>query len=387
MNDARYDALEACLLAIEEGANLDQVLNEYPEIKDDLQPLLEMAIQSKKLQVGEIPADIMNRSRTQVLSQAARLPSTPEKPIGILMSLPRLATAILLVLILILTGSSLISASAQSLPGDQLYPVKRAVENVRLGITFNPTSHQHIEASFQERRLSEVQQLIKLRRSEMVSFDAQVLKQGDDRWLVGDIIVVLTPETTIIGEIIPGMVVEIEGITQPEGWVLASEIHLWYFKITGVVESISPTLWLISGEKIHINADTILDPHIQVGETVVVQIRSTDDGEFYARSIMIESLIPTTTPPPILTPIEELDSMDDQTEAEETETIELNEELEDDDDLYEEPDETEEPDELDDPDETEEPDEFDEPDETDEPDEPDETEDPEETDKSDDPDD
>lgn len=390
MSDALYEALEACLLAIEKGASLNQALSKYPEIRDELQPLLEMAIQSKQLQVDDIPTDVMIRSRTQALNHAAKLRSAHRKPIGILKSLPRFATAVLLVLILILTSSSIMSASAKSLPGDQLYPVKRAVENVRLGITLDSTTHQDIEASFQERRLSEVQQLINLQRSERVSFDAQVILQGDDRWVIGDVVVLLTPETIIIGEITPGMVVEVEGITRPNGWVQASEIHLRNFKITGVVESISPNLWHISGEEIQINSDTYIDPNIQVGQIVVVQIHSTDDGVFYARNILLESLLPTMTPHPILRPTEELESLDDQTEDEGTETIETGDESEDGDDLFDEtdepvePDESEEPDdpdeteEPDEPDETDEPDEIDEPNETDEPDDPEETDEPDE---------
>ena len=56
------------------------------------------------------------------------------------------------------------------------------------------------------------------------------------------------------------MVVEVEGFTQPEGWVVAEEIHLRNFKITGVVELITPDLWVISGEEIHINSDSQIDP-------------------------------------------------------------------------------------------------------------------------------
>ena len=382
MSEPLYDALEFLFSSHRNRCEPDQVLNEYPEIRDDLQPLLDTAILARRANTGDVPEDVMNRSRTQALTHAAALRADKDKPIGAFGRLPRLATALLLVLVLIMTSSSLIVASAKSLPGDQLYPVKRVVENVRLGITVDISAHQEIEANFQERRLSEVQQLISLQRQEGVSFDAQVRQKGDSRWLVGDIIVVLTPETTIIGEIFPGMVVEVEGFTQPEGWVVAEEIHLRNFKITGVVELITPDLWVISGEEIHINSDSQIDPGIQVGHRVVVQIRSTDDGIFYAHSVMIENLMPTITPKPILTPMEVYEN---------DELGEIGDELEedDDDDFYDSDDldETEEPDEVDDPEEpddheeSEETDEFDD-DETDEPDEPD---DPDETDEPDDP--
>ena len=382
MSEPLYDTLETCLLAIETGASLDQVLNEYPESRDELQQLLEATILARQPNIGNIPNDVMNRSRTQALTQAAKLRSNQNKSIGIFGRLPRLATALLLVLVLIMTSSSLIVASAKSLPGDQLYPVKRAVENVRLGITVDVEAHQEIEANFKERRLSEVQQLINLQRQEGVSFDAQVRQKGDSRWLVGDIIVVLTPETTIIGEIFPGMVVEVEGFTQPEGWVEAVEIYLRNFKITGVVESITPDIWVISGEEIQIDSDSQIDSNIQVGQWVVVQIRSTDDGIFYARSILTDNLLPTTTPKtkPILTPTEDFEN---------DELDEIGEDLEDEDDDMndlDELDETEESDDVDDPDETDEPEDHDEFEDTDEfdDDEPDEPDDPDETDEFDD---
>lgn len=388
MSDTLYDALETCLLAIETGASLDQVLKEYPDLREELQPLLEAAILARRGNIGSIPNDVMNRSRTQALTHAAALRSNNNKTAGVFGVLPRLAVALLVVVIVFLTGSSLIVASAKSLPGDQLYPVKRAVENVRLGITVDVTAHQEIEANFQERRLSEVQQLISLQRKEAISFDAKVLQIGDSRWLIGNIIVILTPKTLIIGEITPGMIVEVEGITQPEGWVLAEEIHLRDFKVTGEVEAITPHVWIISGEEIQINEDSQIGPDIQVGQWVVAQIRSTDDGEFYARSIMIEKLLPTITPKPSLTPVDDIE--DDESDDIDEGVIEQ-------DDTTPEPDETDEPDELDetdesddpDDDETDEPDEGDESDEQDDPDDSDDTDeadDSEETDESDDPD-
>ena len=46
------------------------------------------------------------------------------------------------------------------------------------------------------------------------------------------------------------MTIEVEGATQPEGWVLASEIHLQNFSFIGTVESISEIAWQIVGREV-----------------------------------------------------------------------------------------------------------------------------------------
>jgi uncharacterized protein DUF5667 len=74
---------------------------------------------------------------------------------------PALATAVALVLVF--AGAT--SAAASSLPGDALYGVKRAGEDVRLALTFDAEARAHLLSEFTDRRLEELAEIAKRRPS------------------------------------------------------------------------------------------------------------------------------------------------------------------------------------------------------------------------------
>jgi hypothetical protein len=74
---------------------------------------------------------------------------------------PALATAAALVLVL--AGAT--SAAASSLPGDALYSVKRASEDVRLALTFDVEARTQLLSEFTDRRLEELAEIAKRRPS------------------------------------------------------------------------------------------------------------------------------------------------------------------------------------------------------------------------------
>ena len=84
----------------------------------------------------------------------------------------RYAAAALLVVILAMTGVT--GASASSVPGDELYPVKRAVEDVRLALA-PAGSEPGLHADFAERRLDEFQTLLDRRE-----FYPRALEEASD---------------------------------------------------------------------------------------------------------------------------------------------------------------------------------------------------------------
>ena len=74
---------------------------------------------------------------------------------------PALATAAALVLVV--AGAT--SAAASSLPGDALYGVKRAAEDVRLALTFDVETRTHLLAELTDERLEELAEIAKRRPS------------------------------------------------------------------------------------------------------------------------------------------------------------------------------------------------------------------------------
>ena len=294
MSERQYETLESCLEAIASGVDCEQIIAQHPE----LQPALKAALQAQAIHNKTIPFDLQQRSRSRVLAHAASLRTSQPTSGNIFARLPRLGVAILLALIAFLTWSSLMIASARSLPGDQLYPVKRAIEDLRINLSSSPDSQQHTEEQYRQRRIEEVQRLIDQQRVEMVSFDGIVNEQGVRHWDIGGIMVIVAPETNILGQIDLGTLVEVEGITQAEGWVRASEIHLREFEISGIVESISTHEWVISGKQIPIIPETHIDSNIQIGSQVQVVVHTDDDGNQYAVKIIFVSAPVTATPSP-----------------------------------------------------------------------------------------
>ena len=72
---------------------------------------------------------------------------------------PALAAAAILVLV----GAGATSAAASSLPGDPLYGVKRASEDVQLALTFDDVARIQLLSQFTDRRLDELTQIAKQR--------------------------------------------------------------------------------------------------------------------------------------------------------------------------------------------------------------------------------
>jgi hypothetical protein len=77
------------------------------------------------------------------------------------------------VVMLIVSGLIAVPASANSLPGDALYPVKRQVENLQLSITSAPDTRAEMYLNQAQTRLDEWQQL-----SNQDEYDGQVLDDG-----------------------------------------------------------------------------------------------------------------------------------------------------------------------------------------------------------------
>jgi hypothetical protein len=300
MNEILYNALEDALTELESGVELEDLLEANPELESDLGLLLETAQKTRREASREIAPEVYNRSRTRVLSRGIQLQQKTRTGLGFLRRTHRLAIALITAAVILLSGGGIAAGSAQALPGDQLYPVKRAAENLRLSLAVTLKDHQTVEDRYQARRIDEVEQLLALGRSAFVEFHGRVNSRDGERWDIGGIKVRQNTQTILIGQIFQGLAVEVEGITIPEGWVLASEIHLQTFGFVGYVEAISPDVWQIAGRTVQISDQTQSDPRIQVGDWVVVSVLSDDFGNLFALIIDTSTLPTPTSGPPAL---------------------------------------------------------------------------------------
>jgi len=209
-----------CLDQLAEGQPVESILQRYPEYTAELRPLLESARQLAQLPVDP-PRAVRQRAKAQFLAQADQAPGRLGWPA---FSPRRLAGAMaLLLLIFIVAGTTIVSVSATALPGDALYGAKRTIEQWRLWAAPGPEAKDKLAASFQQKRLDEIAQLLRTGRSATVVFEGPILSLAEDEWIIAGLPVTVNKATVIAGRPAIGLEAQVTGRTQA-GVLLATSI-------------------------------------------------------------------------------------------------------------------------------------------------------------------
>ena len=146
--------LESCIEQMQAGRSIDAVLEDHPDMADELRSLLEVADGLQTLPDPPLVIDdLMGALSHTVNAQAPAPRKRPRSKIALFSHtiLMRVAAGIALVFALGL-GSTV--ASADTVPGDFLYPVKRFVEKVRLVFSIN-NNEAELRIAFSEERFAE----------------------------------------------------------------------------------------------------------------------------------------------------------------------------------------------------------------------------------------
>lgn len=151
----RAELLAVCLDEMRSGQLGDRVPLAGPEA--GLAPLLEMARRVESVQHPVLSPAALSAGLARVHKG---LSGQHQVRVGRTGRARRIAWALLafLVAVLLATTGTVLAASG-SLPGEPLYPVKRAAEAFRLSLTRRPASRSLLLISFAERRLEEVSRL------------------------------------------------------------------------------------------------------------------------------------------------------------------------------------------------------------------------------------
>ena len=248
--DELIEALDACLAALESGASLDRVLAGYPALAAELRPLL---IAARAVGAGpdlaRVPVGAQISSRSQFVAGAAgaRLVAVPV-PGPKLGFWPRLnswlawrpmagsslaARAIVTLLVVAAGlgagGYGAVAASAQSLPGDALYGVKRSVEDTQLLLAPDEQARARLQSEFDARRVHEVLAVAGEHRQVAVDFTGMLISRDGPQlqnWLVSGVAVLVSPQTPVDGVPAAGAQVRVLGMTQASGVVLAQHVSV-----------------------------------------------------------------------------------------------------------------------------------------------------------------
>lgn len=225
-----YEALEVCLQDIEQGVDIETVLFRYPSLADELRPILEASVNAKGLAVPGPSAERIRRNRAKLLQRAAEMREAKVPLVSRRSwfgSLRRVAATLVILVMVFASGTGLVRAASTTLPGDNLYPVKRTWEGVSLLFAFNVQQREALEVEHENERLEELNELFAEGRSEEVDFAGLVTQQNGEQWLVSGIPVVISAETEIRDQpILVGSAVRVRGITRGDGIVLAERISL-----------------------------------------------------------------------------------------------------------------------------------------------------------------
>ena len=167
MSKKMEDILSECIEAVKVGASdIDGCLNRYPSLREELEPLLKIAASIQR------PPDIGPSREFKVRARASLMEHihaegtvTKPWPVGPVVGAKRMAYAVRLkaatVALAVVAsvcglGGGLAYASQDSLPGDNLYPVKLTTEQFRRVLTTDDVGEVELELAFADTRVGEM---------------------------------------------------------------------------------------------------------------------------------------------------------------------------------------------------------------------------------------
>lgn len=131
------EILDILLGEIREGKSIDACLREYPEYADELRPLLMLATRIEDTSLPQVDPAAFNRAMAKINSlEEQRKAKNNLFTLRILIFRPVILKTAFIVLVFTFILSMTFSFSADSLPGDFLYPVKCFCEKTQLATTF-----------------------------------------------------------------------------------------------------------------------------------------------------------------------------------------------------------------------------------------------------------
>lgn len=155
MNKTLEEMLDECIEQMRSGRSMDDVLSAYPGVAAELRPLLEVAAGLSDLPEPEVSV----KGLMQALSRqsALRRRERPaKKPLRIsFFSVPMLARVAAGIAVVLFIGWGVSVASAQTVPGDFLYPLKLLTERVKFFLTVNSEDKAELRIVFSSERLRE----------------------------------------------------------------------------------------------------------------------------------------------------------------------------------------------------------------------------------------
>jgi hypothetical protein len=221
-----HDVLETCLQEVENGAQVETVLERYPEFAEALRPILQAYFGARTMAVSGPSVEVLRRNRAKLLQHSAMLREREHRSFLWLPAIRKWAMALALLVLFLFSGTSLVRASSAALPGDSLYTVKRSWEEFTLAFTFDSDEREILEVEHENERLEELHELFTNDRTAQVDFAGIISGENENGWWVEDIMVIVTDQTVLpVQPLQVGAAVRVYGITGGNGVILAERIE------------------------------------------------------------------------------------------------------------------------------------------------------------------
>lgn len=281
--DKLIRALDVCVQSIKTNQDLEQVLFLYPKERSELAPLIRSAYIAHQLgRSWNISQDVLSKNRTEFIQLSQTVVPVTQNQTRNRRGSASLLIVIVLVLFILLGISYM---SQRALPGSVFYSLKEASRDFRLSVIEDSQSYINASLQMDDQRLEEIQTLISLEREAWVSFGGRITQGDAGEWLVSGINLASNTETQLVGDIWPGYYVRVYGNLQTDGTVLAKRIQIQQFLIRGNVEAVTPERITINAIEVLLTPDTLVQGDILPGSMIEVHALLADHGLYRARLI------------------------------------------------------------------------------------------------------
>jgi hypothetical protein len=306
------NALADCIKRMEAGSTLDQVLADYPHLAGQLRELLITAQNARPSgKAARVPASAQIDSRRRMLAQAKELKRRDQSNLffplfrflwhnsgTILVGLTTFA------LLIIALGST------RALPGDSLYPVKIVAEQAGSSIYVGSSSPLQREDNFDNRRITEINQMIFEKRTGSVQFAGFLDYSKAAGWQVAGISLAIPSSAEKQTQALTSAYVDITGILNSRGVVEVNMVRPRLETIRGTLTAIQGSLWQVGSSNVLVSDITNISGNPHVGNPVIIQAtRLLASSQVLAMSIKLDrpknlattEPIEKTAPPPAAT--------------------------------------------------------------------------------------
>ena len=149
------DILNECLDRLAGGESLQGCLDSYPQIAEELRPLLETALAARKAIDIEPDPQFKARARYEIGAAVREAATRKRRPFFSWQGRWVVAVASLF-LVLLMTGGGVAVAASKSMPDSGLYPVKLAIEQVLLRLSPSAGTQAELLARMADSRVTEI---------------------------------------------------------------------------------------------------------------------------------------------------------------------------------------------------------------------------------------